>query len=157
MTIITVTAPENRFNATQRRELSQSLTDAVLIPEVGQSAPPARIGFQVHFRELAIDSIAIGGRLLADLNPAPDVATIDVCVMDAAWPNPVRQQVIENVLAAMAKACDLAQAPPTWWVTFRVIDEGSWGSRGHVLSIMDLLNSGVFTVERVAEIRAAQG
>jgi hypothetical protein len=32
---------------------------------------------------------------------------------------------------------------------------GSWGSRGSVLSILDLLSSGVFTPERVAEIRKA--
>ena len=42
---------------------------------------------------------------------------------------------------------------PTWWVTFEVIDEGSWGSSGSVLSILDLLNSGVFTKERVDAIR----
>jgi hypothetical protein len=42
-------------------------------------------------------------------------------------------------------------------VTFRVIDEGSWGSRGGVLSILDLLSSGVFTPERTAAIRAAIG
>lgn len=157
MTIITVTTPENRLDAAQRRELAQSLTDAVLVPEVGQLAPPARVGFQVHFRALAVDSMAIGGRLLADHDPMPDVATIDLCVMDAAWPDAVRKQVIENVLGAMAKACGLAQASPAWWVTFRLIDEGSWGSRGSVLSIKDLLGSGVFTAERAAEIRAALG
>jgi hypothetical protein len=86
----------------------------------------------------------------------PDVATIDICVMDAAWPKPVRKQVIENVLAAMAQACGLNEPSPAWWVMFRVIDEGSWGSRGRVLSILDLLASGVFTPERIAEIRAAQ-
>ncbi|HUG21388.1 hypothetical protein [Piscinibacter sp.] len=39
----------------------------------------------------------------------------------------------------------------------RAIDEGSWGSRGTVLSVLDLLASGVFTPERVAEIRKALG
>ena len=46
-------------------------------------------------------------------------------------------------------------ARASWWVTFRVIDEGSWGSRAQVLSILDLLASGVFTPERIAEIRKA--
>jgi hypothetical protein len=40
-------------------------------------------------------------------------------------------------------------------VTFRIIDEGSWGSRGRALSILDLVDSGVFTNERAAAIRAA--
>jgi hypothetical protein len=75
--------------------------------------------------------------------------------MDAAWPQPVRKQVTENVLAAMAKACGMAAPSPAWWTTFRTIDEGSWGSRGGVLSILDLLASGVFTPERIAEIRKA--
>jgi phenylpyruvate tautomerase PptA (4-oxalocrotonate tautomerase family) len=155
MTILTVTTPEGRLSQAQRRELAQSLTDAVLVPEVGQFAPPARVGFQVHFVERATDHMAIGGLLLSDMPKAPDVATIDVCVMDAAWPPAVRKQVTENVLAAMAKACGLAEPSPAWWTTFRTIDEGSWGSRGGVLSILDLLASGVFTPERVAEIRKA--
>ncbi|MEV7864935.1 hypothetical protein AB0P17_02250 [Streptomyces sp. NPDC088124] len=46
---------------------------------------------------------------------------------------------------------------PTWWVTFRVIDEGSWGSDGGVLSVLSLLGSGVFTKEKVKAIRAALG
>lgn len=154
MTIITVTTPPDRLSQEQRRELAESLTDAVLVPEVGQHAPPARVGFQVHFVELTPDRMAIGGRLLSHQSPMPDVATIDICVMDAAWPKPLRKQVIENVLAAMAKACGQPEPSPGWWVTFRVIDDGSWGSRGRVLSILDLLASGVFTPQRVAEIRA---
>ena len=158
MTIVTVTTPENRLSLEQRRELAETLTDAVLLPEVGQFAPPARIGFQVQFQERSRDHMAIGGKLLSDLPAAAaDVATIDICVMDAAWPKEVRKQVTENVLAAMAKACGMDKASPAWWTTFRTIDEGSWGSRGSVLSILDLLTSGVFTPERVAEIRRALG
>ena len=157
MTIVTVTTPEGRLSPEQRRELALSLTDAVLVPAVGQLAPPARIGFQVHFVERTADRMAIGGRLLCDQSPVPDVATFDICVMDAAWPLPVRKQVTENVLAAMAKACAMEQPSAAWWTTFRTIDEGSWGSRGSVLSILDLLASGVFTKERVAEIRKALG
>jgi phenylpyruvate tautomerase PptA (4-oxalocrotonate tautomerase family) len=157
MTIVTVTTPGGRLSSEQRRDLALSLTDAVLVPEVGQHSPPARIGFQVHFVERAPDCMAIGGRLLSDLSPAPDVATIDICVMDAAWPTSVRKQVTENVLTAMAKACGMETPSPAWWTTLRTIDEGSWGSRGGVLSILDLLASGVFTPERVAEIRKALG
>jgi hypothetical protein len=40
-------------------------------------------------------------------------------------------------------------------VTFQVIDEGSWGSRGGVVSILQLLDSGAFTAERVRAIRDA--
>ncbi|MBP6876459.1 MAG: hypothetical protein KBC34_00420 [Phenylobacterium sp.] len=152
MTIITVTAPRGRLDLARRRRLAESLTDAVLVPEVGQPAPAARAGFQVRFIELEPDAMAIGGKLLAD-QPA-DPMSIDVAVMDAAWPQPVRTRVIANLLSAMAEACGLTAPSPTWWVTFRVIDEGSWGSRGGVLSILDLLGSGVFTPERAAEVRA---
>jgi len=155
LTIITVTTPENRLSHEQRRQLAESLTDAVLVPEVGQLAPPARIGFQVHFVERTPDRMAIGGKLLSDQWPMPDVATIDICVMDAAWPKTVRKQVIDNVLAAMARSCGMAAPSPAWWATFRVIDEGSWGSRGTVLSMLDLLATGVFTPERIAEVRKA--
>ena len=154
MTIITVTAPKGRLGLEQRRRLAETLTDAVLVPEVGQAAPAARVGFQVRFLELDPDAMAIGGRLLADQPQAADAMSVDVAVMDAAWPQPVRGQVIANVLAALAEACGQAEPSPGWWVNFRVIDEGSWGSRGRVLSILDLLASGVFTAERISAIRA---
>ena len=157
MTIITVNAPKGRLGLEQRRELAETLTDAVLVPEVGQPAPAARVGFQVHFVERERDMMAIGGRLLSDADQELDVMVIDIAVMDAAWQPDVRAQVIEGVLAALAAACGQEKPSPTWWVNFRVIDEGSWGSSGGVLSVLPLLDSGVFTQERVKAVRAALG
>lgn len=153
MTVITVNTVENRLSLDQRRVLAETLTDAVLVPEVGQFAPAARAGFQVHFVERRPDMMAIGGRLLADAEL--DVMVIDVAVMDGDWRQEVRTQVIERLLAAMADACGLSAPSPAWWVNFRVIDEGSWGSSGGVLSVFSLLGTGVFTEEKVAAIRAA--
>ena len=155
MTIITVTAPEKRLNLAQRRRLAETLTDAVLEPEVGQLALAARSGFQVHFRELPADCMAIGGKLISEQDPPRDVITVDIAVMDAAWPAEVRERVIRGVLTRLAEACDMARPSPTWWVNFQVIDEGSWGSRGGVLSILQLLDSGAFTAERIKAIREA--
>ncbi|WP_210581498.1 tautomerase enzyme [Streptomyces sp. GESEQ-4] len=157
MTIITVNAPRGRLGLEQRRELAETLTDAVLVPEVGQPAPAARVGFQVHFVERERDMMAIGGRLLSDTDQELDVMVIDIAVMDAAWQPDVRGQVIERVLAALAAAFGLEKPSPTWWVNFRVIDEGSWGSSGGVLSVLPLLDSEVFTEERVKAVRAALG
>ncbi|MFF3943018.1 tautomerase family protein [Streptomyces phaeofaciens] len=157
MTIIAVNTPTGRLSLEQRRALAETLTDAVLVPEVGQFAPPARAGFQVHFVERRPDMMAIGGRLLADLGPEADVMVIDVAVMDGDWRQEVRTAVIERVLAAMADGCGLTEPSPTWWVNFRVIDEGSWGSSGGMLSVLSLLDSGVFTEEKVKAIRAALG
>ncbi|MET7746691.1 tautomerase enzyme [Streptomyces sp. NPDC005385] len=157
MTIITVNTSKDRLDVAQRRTLAATLTDAVLVPEIGQLVPAARIGFQVHFVERAPDMMAIGGRLLADAEPAPDVMVIDVAVMDGDWPRHVRAQVIERILAALAQACDLPEPSAAWWVNFRVIDEGSWGSSGTVLSILSLLDSGVFTKEKAEAIRSALG
>lgn len=98
--------------------------------------------------------MAIGGLLIQE-HPA-DVMWIDITVMDAAWPKPLRRQVIERVLAAMSEACGMDVPSPGWWMTFRVVDDGSWGSRGTVLSILDLLGSGVFTPPRAEEIRAVR-
>lgn len=153
MTIITVTTPTGRLTAAQRGTLARTLTDAVLVPEVGQFAPAARIGFQVHFVERANDMMAIGGILLSDSRL--DAMVIDIAVMAADWSREVRGEVITRIFSAMADACEMAAPAPTWWVNFRVIDEGSWGSRGQVVSILDLLDSGVFTAERARAIRAA--
>lgn len=155
MTIITVTAPTGRLGLAQRRRLAESLTDAVLEPEVGQLAPAARMGFQVHFHELPADCMAIGGKLLSDQETPRGIITVNVAVMNAAWPAEIRAQVIRNVLAHLAEACGMERPSPTWWVNFEIIEEGSWGSRGGVLSILQLLESGVFTAERIAAIRAA--
>lgn len=157
MTIITVNTPTGRLSQEQRRKLAETLTDAVLVPEVGQFAPPARAGFQVHFVERQPDMMAIGGRLLADIGPEVDAMVIDVAVMDGDWRQEVRAAVIERLLVAMADACGMAKPSPAWWVNFRVIDEGSWGSSGGVLSVLSLLDSGVFTEEKSRAIRAALG
>jgi phenylpyruvate tautomerase PptA (4-oxalocrotonate tautomerase family) len=155
MTIITVSAPEQRLSLAQRRQLAKTLTDAVLEPELGQPMPAARIGFQVHFRELPADCMAIGGELLSDQTPPQDIMAVNIAVMDAAWPAVVRERVIRGVLARLAEACDMQKPSPNWWVTFQVIDEGSWGSLGGVVSILQLLDSGAFTAERASAIRAA--
>ena len=157
MTIITVTCPEGRLDAHQRAGLAETLTDAVLVPEIGQALPAARVGFQVHFRELGSCHMAIGGRLLADTEPPPDIMTIDVLVMDGHWPATARAEVIVGILAAMASACGLEVPSPTWWVAFRVVEEGSWGSRGGVLSILDLLETGAFTPAKAEQIRLSIG
>lgn len=153
MTIITVTAPEGRLSVAQRRQLAKTWTDAVLEPEVGQPAPAARVGFQVHFRELPADCMAIGGELLSD--QPRDIMTVNIAVMDAAWPAEVRERVIRGVLARLTEACEMPKPSPNWWVTFQVIDEGSWGSRGGVVSILQLLDSGAFTPDRASAIREA--
>jgi len=155
LTIITVTAPAGRLSLTQRRCLAETLTDAVLEPEIGQHVPAARMGFQVHFRELSADCMAIGGQLLSDQDTPRDIITVRIAVMNAAWPAEVRAEVIRNVLARLAEACGMQTPAPTWWVNFEIIDEGSWGSRGGVLSILQLLETGVFTPERIKAIRAA--
>ncbi|MFE7276213.1 4-oxalocrotonate tautomerase family protein [Streptomyces sp. NPDC057623] len=157
MTIITVNTPAGRLSLEQRRELAETLTDAVLVPEVGRFAPAARVGIQVHFVERERDMMAIGGRLLADAGQELDVMVIDLAVMDAAWQPDVRAQVIERVLAALVAACGVEKPSPAWWVNFRVIDEGSWGSSGGALSVLSLLDSGVFTEERAEAVRAALG
>jgi phenylpyruvate tautomerase PptA (4-oxalocrotonate tautomerase family) len=157
VTVITVNTPKGRLSLEERRALAETLTDAVLVPEVGQFAPAARAGFQVHFVEREPDMMAIGGRLLADTGPGPDVMVIDVAVMDGDWRREVRAEVIKRVLAALAEACDLPKPSPAWWVNFRVIDEGSWGSSGGTLSVLSLLDSGAFTEEKAKAIRAAIG
>lgn len=40
-------------------------------------------------------------RLFSGIPRAPDVATIDICVVGAIWPGKVRKQVTEYLLAAM--------------------------------------------------------
>lgn len=155
MTVITVNAPTGRLSLDQRRTLARTLTDAVLVPEVGQDEPAARVGFQVHFVERALDHVAIGGILLADVPEPADLMMIDVAVMDAEWGRQIRAEVIERILAAMTEACGLSAPSPAWWVNFRVIDDGSWASSGGVLSILDLLETGVFTPGRAEAIKLA--
>lgn len=153
MTIITVRTPTGLLDTDRRRTLAQTLTDAVLVPEVGAMVEAARAGFQVHFLDLDSDRIAIGGRLVAD--DGQDVALIDVCVMDGDWPEPVRAEVIRRVLAALAEATGRDAPSPNWWVNLRVIDDGSWGAFGDVLTMEQLLAFGLFPEDRAATIRAS--
>lgn len=155
MTFIHVMTPQGRLNADQRRVLAKTLTDAVLVPEVGKLSPEARRGYQVHFVERPLDMIAHGGELLSD-KPS-DVMVLDVVAMDCCWTREDRARVIGNIHAALADACGLDKPSPAWWINFRIIEEGSWGSRGGVLSFLDLLEHGAshFSAERTAAIRTA--
>lgn len=155
MTFILVRTPQGRLNTEQRRELARTLTDAVLIPEVGRMAPEARRGYQVQFVESALDMIAHAGELLCD-RPS-DSMVVDVAVMDCCWTREDRATAIRGLLSAMADACGMDAPSPTWWVNFRIIEEGSWGSRGAVLSFLDILDhsSNVVPPERAAAIRTA--
>lgn len=152
MTIITVNAPTGRIVRDARAALAETLTDAVLVPEIGQNVPAARVGFQVLFREYDPDMMAVGGKLVADTGA--DAMVIDIAVMEGDWPDETRAEVIRNTLGALADALSLADPSPSWWVTFRVIEEGSWGSRGDVLSIHDLLGTGVFSDAKAKAISA---
>ena len=153
MTIISVRSPKGGLDVDAQRLLVKTLNDAVLEPELGQMFQPARMGFQVLFNEFERDRVAIGGRLLSDCEV--DVIAIDVAVMDGDWPVELRGSVIRRLLRALADPLGREQPISTWWVTFRTIDEGSWGSRGGPLSILSLLESGAFSAERDAEISHA--
>lgn len=153
MTVITVRTPADRFDGVQRRKLAETLTDAVLVPEVGQFTSAARAGFQVHFIEMAPDMVAIGGVLLSDQKSDPML--VDIAVMEGHWPQAARTEVINRIFIALTEASGLPKPSAAWWVNFRVIEEGSWGSRGRVLSILDLLASGAFTDEKADAIRTA--
>ena len=157
MTVITVNAPAGRIDAAERALLALSLTDAVLEPEVGQAFAPARAGFQVWFREFALDGVAIGGKLLSEQDGIPDIMTIDVAAMDGHWPVALRGLVITRVLRALADAFRVATPAPGWWVMFRTIDEGSWGSRGGPMSILPLLETGAFSQDRIEAIKSSIG
>lgn len=155
MTFIQVMTPVGRLNADQRKVLAKTLTDAVLVPEVGKMEPAARRGYQVHFAERPLDMIAHAGELLSE-KPS-DVMVIDVAVMDCCWTRDDRSQVIKNIFEAMANACGMDKPSPTWWINFRIIEEGNWGSRGGVLSFQHLLDAGPshFSNERMGAIKTA--
>ena len=154
MTVITVNAGAGVLTRAHREALALSLTDAVLEVEVGQAEPRARPGFQVWFRNFEIGQMAIGGTLLTE-EAADRMMLVDIVVMDGAWPKGDRAAIVDRIYAALRVAFGLAEVPPGWWVVFRTIDDGSWGSRGGVLSLADLLSSGVFTPERIDAIRDA--
>ena len=119
MTIITVTAPLGRFTSDQRSKLATTLTDAVLVPEVGQHAPAARIGFQVHFVDLPLDGMAIGGILLSE--KMRDIMVIDIAVMDGDWRKEVRAEVIRRIFTALTEASGLPAPSPTWWQALHLL------------------------------------
>src|SRR4029450_4317029 len=100
MTFIHMMTPQGRLNSDQRRVLAKTLTDAVLVPEVGKLTPEARRGYQVHFAERPLDMIAHGGELLSD-RPS-DVMLIDVVVMDWCWTREVRATVTRALHVAGA-------------------------------------------------------
>ncbi len=154
MTIITVTTVDGLTNEVQRSELARRLTDAVCEIECGKISDQGRSGFQVHLPTLAPDSIAIGG-VLAPLRPDIDIIHLDITVMDGHWPDQLREQIPRTCLAIVADVLGQPKPRSTWWSTFRIVPEGSFGAGGNTISILDLLATGAFTPERSTAIRDA--
>lgn len=75
--------------------------------------------------------------------------------MDGDWSRTIRGQVIDAVFIVLCDALDVEAPPRSWWVTIRRIEDGSWGSRGSVTSIHDLLGIGVFSDAKIKAIRDA--
>src|SRR3979411_3315816 len=118
MTFIHVMTPQGRLTADQRRVLAKTLTDAVLVPEVGKLTPEARRGYQVHFAERPLDMVAHGGELLSDKPSC--VMVLYVVAMDGCWPREARATVIRTIHAALADACGMKTPLPGWWINFRI-------------------------------------
>lgn len=153
VTVISVRYPKGRLSTEHRGRLAKELTDAVLEVECGLVTEAARFGFQVHFQELRTDQMAIGGVLLSE-RPL-DALLVDIAVMDGSWPQADRDAVISNVLQSLAEELGTDVPSPSWWVNFRVIDEGSWGAGSGVIYMLDLLSPDTFTDERATAIRSA--
>lgn len=152
MTIINVNTLEGRFSIEEKSLLAEKLTDAVMIPEIGQFVPEARIEFQVIFSEFKPENMAVSGKLLSDISPVPDNINVHILVMDGAWTKTVRKSVIENIANALADVSGIDKPLNSWKSTFQVIDEGSFGTGPGVLSILSLLESGVFSAEKKSSV-----
>jgi hypothetical protein len=149
MTFIHVMTPQGRFNAGERRILAKSLTDAVLMPEVGRPVPEVPGPFP--------RTAARHDRAWRRTAQRQAERRHGVVVMDCCWTREDREAVIRNVFAALTEALGMKAPSPGWWINFRIIEEGCWGSRGGVLSFHDLLDQGgaAFPPERAAAIRTA--
>lgn len=150
MTMISVRSTKNRLSVTHREQLAMNLTDVVLTVETGKFNEHARVGFQVYFDEFETDNIALAGVLIS--KSGVDAIHVDITVMDGDWPIEDRAQIIKNVYQVLCETLNIDEPSPAWWITFRIIEEGSWGARGKVTSILDLLKSGVFTPEKAKAI-----
>ncbi len=150
MTMISVRSLRNRLTIKHREQLAMSLTDAVLTVELGQFNEHARVGFQVYFDEFESSKIALAGVLIS--KSGVDAMHINITVMDGDWPIKDRALIIKNVYQTLCETLDVDEPSPAWWITFHIIEEGSWGAKGSVMSILDLLKLGVFTPEKVKEI-----
>ena len=96
--------------------------------------------------------MALGGVLASD--SGSNLIVIDIAGMYGDWGTDVRKDVIDRVFHALCKALGVNAPNPGWWVNFRIIEEGSWGAYGSVVSIETLMKSGVFTPEKAKAIRA---
>jgi phenylpyruvate tautomerase PptA (4-oxalocrotonate tautomerase family) len=155
MTVLRVVTESERLSETQRSELAEALTAAVLDVEVGVDNPVGRTGVMVLFDEFAKERWAVGGHFDDSFVSPPGRMLIEARVMEGVWTPERRSALLMRFYDAVAKAFGVPRdsAFGTCWVLFQQIEDGGWGALGRPLSITDILSPAAFSEDRQDDAR----
>src|SRR5579883_996681 len=141
MPLLRVTHQAGAFTDTQKVQLAEALTHAILVAEIGNDNPTARSLAYVIFQEIDPKTSWFVGGKLQETAPQGGYFIFDVVYPFGAADQAAKTQLHKDINDIVARVLNVDGTFPNRagdWVLIHEITEGNWGVSGQTMNIKDI-------------------
>jgi len=141
MPLLRVTHQANAFTDTQKAQLAEDLTHAILVAEIGNDNPTARSLAYVIFQEIDPKTSWYVGGKIQETAPQGGYFIFDVVYPFGAADQAAKTQLHKDINDIVARVLEVDATFPNRagdWVLIHEITEGNWGVSGQTVGINDI-------------------
>jgi phenylpyruvate tautomerase PptA (4-oxalocrotonate tautomerase family) len=152
MPLLRVTHQAGAFTDTQKAQLAEKLTHAILVAEIGNDNPTARSLAYVIFQEIDPKTSWFVGGKIQEAAPQGGYFILDVVYPFGAATQAAKTQLHKDLNDIIARVLNVDGTFPNRagdWVLIHEITEGNWGVSGQTMSIKDIHSATQGSPERI--------
>lgn len=141
MPLLRVTHQANSFTDTQKAQLAEEFTRAILIAEIGNDNPTARSLAHVIFQEINPQTSWFVAGKIQETAPTGGYFIFDVVYPFGAADQAAKTQLHADINDIVARVLNVDGTFPNRggdWVLIHEITEGNWGVSGRTVGINDI-------------------
>ncbi|MBW4521036.1 MAG: hypothetical protein KME16_15215 [Scytolyngbya sp. HA4215-MV1] len=141
MPLLRVTHQTDAFTETQKAQLAEEFTHAILVAEIGNDNPTARSLAHVIFQEIDLKTSWFVGGKLQETAPQGGYFIFDVVYPFGAADQAAKTQLHQDINDIVARVLNVDGTFPNRagdWVLIHEITEGNWGVSGQTMRIKDI-------------------